>query len=116
MELSVKNAIELLAAFQAFLFAIYLLASKNTNPKSTIYIAIFLILLGINTVHYYFEYLIEPISTNLSIFVHISFFLMPASLYFYTKTSLISKDKLKWKDALHLLPFIIVNIVLIPTV
>ena len=80
MEITTKNAIELLAAFQAFLFAAYLLGSKDVKSKSTVYIAVFLILLGINTVHSYLDYFISPISTNLNIFILMSFFLMPLLL------------------------------------
>jgi len=116
MELSFKNAIELLAAFQAFLFAIYLLGSKSTKSKSTIYIAIFLILFGINTANYFVIYFIDPISTNFTILLNTTFYLMPASLYIYTKSNLDPWFKLTSKSLVHLTPFIIINIILIPLV
>lgn len=116
MEITFKSAIELLAAFQAFLFALYLLLSPVTKSKSSIYIAIFLILLGLNMAVNYLIYYLNPISPNLSIFLNTTFFLMPASLYLYNKSSLQPRFKLKVIDILHFLPFIIVNIVLIPSV
>jgi AraC-like DNA-binding protein len=116
MEITTKNAIELLAAFQAFLFAFYLLGSKETKSKSTIYIAVFLILLGINTGYAYFEFFIYPISANLYTFLLMTFFLMPASLYLYTKSSIEPNFKLATKSLIHLLPIVVVNLVLIPTI
>lgn len=116
MEIMLKNAIELLAAFQAFLFAIYLLGSKDTKSKSTVYIAVFLILLGLNTVHDFLDYFISPFSVNLYLFIHTSFFLMPASIYLYTKSSILPNFKLTTKSVVHLLPFILLNLILIPTV
>ena len=116
MEITAKNAIELLAAFQAFLFAFYLLGSKDIKSKSTIYIAVFLILLGINTAYAYLEFIIYPISANLYTFLLMSFFLMPASLYLYTKSSIEPHFKLTGKSLVHLVPFILINLVLIPTV
>ncbi len=116
MDLSLRHAIELLAAFQALLFAIYLLSSTNTRIKSTIYIAIFLILLGINTANYFVIYFIDPISTNLTILINTTFFLMPASLYLYTKLTLNPRYKLKHYGIIHLAPFILLNIILIPLV
>jgi AraC-like DNA-binding protein len=116
MEITTKNVIELLAAFQAFLFAFYLLGAKDTKSKSTIYIAVFLILLGINTAYAYLEFIIYPISANLYTFLLMSFFLMPASLYLYTKSSIEPHFKLTGKSLVHLVPFIVINLVLIPTV
>ncbi len=115
MEITIKNAIELLAAFQAFLFAFYVLGSKDVKLKSTVYIAVFLILLGLNTVHDFLEYFISPFSANLYMFILMSFFLMPASLYLYTKSSIQPNFKLTIKSVVHLLPFILINLILIPT-
>ncbi len=116
MEITFNNAIELLAAFQAFLFALYLLLSSATKSKSSMYIAIFLILLGLNMAINFIIYYLNPISANLTIFINTTFFLMPASLYIYTKSSLQPRFKLKPGDLIHIVPFIITNIVLIPSI
>ncbi len=111
MEITFKNAIELLASFQAFLFAAYLLFNSKTRSESNKYIAVFLILLGLNTAINYITYFIDPISSNFSIFLNTTFFLMPASLYLYTKSSLQPNFGLKTIDLIHLAPFIIINII-----
>jgi len=116
MEITLNNALELLATFQAFLFAVYLLTSKNTNSKSSKYIAIFLILLGLNTAINYIGHFLDPISANLSIFINTTFFLMPASLYLYTKSALKPRFNLLLTNLIHLAPFIIINIIVIPSV
>jgi len=116
MDLSLRHAIELLAAFQALLFAAYLLSSKTTRSKSTVYIAIFLILSGLNTANYFVTYFIEPISSNLSTFINTSFFLMPASLFLYTRSTLKPLYKLNITDLIHLAPLFILNLILIPYV
>ena len=116
MEITTKNAIELLAAFQAFLFAFYLLGSKDVKSKSTVYIAVFLILLGLNTAHAFLEFYLSPFSSNLYVFILMSFFLMPASLFLYTKSSIQPGFQFTAKSLVHLLPFVLVNLILIPTV
>ncbi len=114
MEITFTNAIELLAAFQACLFALYLLLSPATKSNSSKYIAVFLILLGFNMAINYIIYYLDPISPNISILTNTTFFLMPASLYLYTKSSLQPNFKLKYIDLIHLAPLIILNIILIP--
>lgn len=111
MEITLKNAIELLATFQAFLFAAYLLFNNKTHSVNNKYIAIFLVLLGLNTANNYLIHFLDPISGNLSIFLNTTFFLMPCSLYLYTKSSLQPKFRLKAFDLVHLAPFIIINII-----
>ena len=44
-----------------------------------------------------------------------SFYLMPASLYLYTKSSIQPNFKLTANSLLHLIPFILINLILIPT-
>src|SRR5210317_1494373 len=106
MEITISQAIALLAAFQAFFFAAYLLLSNIYNLKSSKYIALLLLFMGLNMSNEFINYIFDPISPNISVFINISFFLMPASLYFYTKSSLLPDFKLKIKDLVHLIPFV----------
>src|SRR5210317_2233480 len=101
MELSFVNAVELIAACIALLFAIYLLTSKTDKSKSNNFMALFLILLGLNLGQYYTEQLLDPISTNFYVFISLTLFLLPAALYFYTQFSLLPVYTFKWKHLLH---------------
>jgi len=114
MEINFQNAIELLTAFQAFLFAVYLLTSGKKKNISNILIALFLVILGLNVSHVYVDYFLEPAFPTLLILYKMTVFLMVPSLFLYIKSSISPDFKLEWFDAWHLLPFAVFNIILIP--
>jgi len=114
MEINFHNAIELLTSFQAFLFAGYLLSSRKKKNTSNIFIAFYLFALGLNVSHEYVDYYFEPSFPNLSIVFKMIVFLMAPALYLYTKTAIKAEFKLTRAEGWHLLPFFILNILLIP--
>jgi len=114
MEISFHNAIELLTAFQAFLFAGYLLSSRKKKNTSNVFIAFYLFALGLNVSHDYVDYYVTPTLPNLTIFLKMTVFLMAPALYLYTKTAINSDFKITWSETWHFLPFFVFNILLIP--
>jgi AraC-like DNA-binding protein len=116
MEVTLINIIELIAAFQSVLFVVFLLSSNKRKSKSNYFISIFLLLFAINLLQEFTLHFIEPISANLYSFINLTFFLLPASLFLYNKSVLISEFKLSKKSLLHIVPYLLVNIIVIPFV
>ena len=115
MEITFVNAIELLAAFQAFLFAAYLLTMKTGNKSSNFFIAFFLVLMGLNLAHNFIDYYLDSFS-NLYVFLQMTIYLAAPSLFLYIQSSIDPGFKIKWKTGLHLLPWIAFNLAIIPSV
>ena len=95
MEITFLNAIELLAAFQAFLFAAYLMTIKTGNKTSNYFIAFFLVLMGLNLAHNFIDYYLDPISPNLYVFIQMTIYLAAPSLFLYIQSSIDPGFKMK---------------------
>lgn len=113
MEITIKNAIELLAGFQAFLFAIYLVVKKDGQKTSNYFIAIFIALLALNVLDYFAKFILNPFSENIAVFLQTLIYLAAPALYFHIKTFLFPDCKLKLKDLLHALIFVVTFIIVI---
>jgi AraC-like DNA-binding protein len=105
MKLTFLNALELLAGFQAFLFAIYLIFKKEGKKLSNYFIAIFIMLLAYNVLDYFAKFIFQSFSENILALFQLTIYLAAPALYFHIKTSLFTNYKLKAKDSLHVLPF-----------
>ena len=68
MELTLLNAIELLAGFQAFLFALYLIFKKEGKKQSNYFIAIFIMLLAYNVLDFFADFIFNRWSENITTF------------------------------------------------
>jgi len=112
-DLTLLNAIELLAGFQAFLFAIYLLFKKESKSISNYFIAIFIMLLAYNVLDFFADFIFNRWSENISTFLQLLIYLAAPALYLHIKTSLFSDYKLKVKDFLHTVPFLFTLVVVI---
>lgn len=113
MEITLLNAIELLAGFQAFLFALYLLFKKEGKNLSNFFIALFLILLAYNVLDFFADMVFNRWSENISTFMQLFIYLAAPALYLHIKTSLFPNYRLKWKDMWHTLPFFLLLSVVI---
>ena len=106
MNITFLNAIELLAGFQAFLFAIYLIFNKEGKKLSNYFIAIFIMLLAFNILDYFADFIFNRWSENIKTFLQLLIYLAAPALYLHIKTSLFSDYKLKAKDSWHTLTFL----------
>jgi AraC-like DNA-binding protein len=113
MELSFLNVIELLAGFQAFLFAIYLIFKKEGKKLSNYFIAIFIMLLAYNVLDYFADLILQPFSENLTTFLQLLIYLAAPALYLHITTSLFSSYKITKRDLLHILPFLLLTSIVI---
>jgi len=107
MEITFLNAIELLAGFQAFLFAIYLIFNREGKKLSNYFIALFLMLLAYNILDYFADFIFNRWSENITTFLQLFIYLAAPALYLHIKTSLSPNYKLKTKDVWHTLPFFV---------
>ena len=109
MEITVLNAIELLAGFQAFLFALYLIFKKDGKRLSNYFIAIFMILLAYNVLDFFADIIFNRWSENITPFLQMFIYLAAPALYLHVKTSLFSNYKLQRSDLLHFIPYIVLT-------
>lgn len=116
MEITFHNAIELLAAFQAFLFALYLISANTGKRAGNYFISFFLVLMGLNLAHNYIEYYLDPLSVNAYVFVQMTIYLAAPALYLYIKSTIAPDFKISWKTALHLIPWVLFNLLIIKNV
>lgn len=116
MELTLNQIIALFIVFVTILFAIYLLSSRSKNYISNVFITIFLIFNAIDSAGSFISIFVYPRFPGLGLFISTgaSFLQVPA-LYLYILSTIYSDFKLKKKDLLHLLPFLIVLILFIPS-
>jgi len=113
MELSLLNAIELVAGFQAFLFALYLIFKKEGKKSSNYFIAIFMILLASNVLDFFADFIFSQWSENIMTFLQLLIYLAAPALFLHVKTSLFTNYKLKATDLWHtLLFFLLLGVVL----
>jgi AraC-like DNA-binding protein len=113
MEITFIHAIELLAGFQAFLFAIYLVVKKDGQKTSNYFIAVFIALLALNVLDYFAKLVLNLFNENIAVFAQMLIYLAAPALYFHVKTFLFPGSKLKVKDLMHTIVYIVSNIVVI---
>jgi AraC-like DNA-binding protein len=116
MEINFAHTIELLATFQSVMFAFYLLFSNKAKSSTNYFMAVFLIIFGINTANFYIDSWLQPLSENWYVFINTFFFLLPSCLFLYTKHSLFPVAKLTPESIIHVIPFLLYNAILIPVV
>jgi len=116
MELDLVNGIKLLAIFQAIFFSSILIFSKNRRKISNFFIIAFQLLLALNVSYDFFPKSVVDFLGNFYVFLGMTAFLIPPVVYLYIISSLDSTFKLKKKQVIHLVPFILLNIILIPYV
>lgn len=116
MTFTFYNIIEILTGFQAILFAVYLLFAPNKRKTSNTLIALFLLLLSINILYNFISAYTDQFSANLSVIIMMTAYLMAPCIYLYIKSSIDPSFQFSWKDSIHFLPFIVFNILIIPSV
>jgi AraC-like DNA-binding protein len=116
MELNLENGIKLLCVFQAFFFSFYLILSKDRRKVSNYTIIIFQLLLALNVGQTFLPEKIIDALGNFYVFIIMSAFLIPPAIFLYIQSSIDKSFNLSWKQSIHIVPFIVLNIVIIPYV
>jgi len=116
MELDINEIIVLFIVFVTVLFAVYLLSYKSKNYISNVLITIFLILNALDSSGGFLGIFVYRSFPGLGLFISTTAsFLQAPALYLYILSIIYSDFKLKKKDLLHLLPFLVVLILFIPS-
>ncbi len=113
MELSALNILSILIPFEALLFTFYILSLKVEHKISNVFIAVFIFETGLES---FMPFLYENVFINYPQFALILdtlFFLQLPLLYLYIKSTLFKDFELRRKDLLHLIPFLIVNLIVL---
>jgi len=116
MELDINEIIVLFIVFVTVLFTAFLISSKSKNYISNVLITIFLILNALDSSGSFLSIFVYPSFPGLGLFISsTASFLQAPVLYLYILSIIYSDFKLKRKDLLHLLPFLVVLILFIPS-
>ena len=114
MEFNIDNIISLLTTFQAFLFAVYLLSNNPNRNASNYFMSVFLIAYGIDFAAFYSAHYLYPLAPNLAMILSMTLYLSFPAMYLYIKSSLYTDYRFQYKELLHLIPFLTVNLVFVP--
>lgn len=116
MSLDISNVLKLLTTFLAVFFSFYLFTTNSKRKISNVFIAIFLLLLGINLSGDFIGKYLDTISVNFSVFLTMTVYFAAPSFYLYIKSSMDPEYRIAWKDTFHLLPFILFNLFIFKSV
>ncbi|WP_422859060.1 helix-turn-helix domain-containing protein [Flagellimonas sp. S174] len=112
-EESFISAIVGITTFISLFLAFFLVTVKTKNRLSNRLFAFFLVLIVIDLSSFLFGSQSESVS-NLGLLRNLAVFLQPPTLYLYILSACFVDFKLQPKHALHLVPFILVNLVFFP--
>lgn len=114
-QLDLLQGIARISVFVSLLMAFFLLTVKTENKLANRLFALFFIFSAID-LSGFFMYLYTEDHRNLEIFRATFCLLGMPSFYLYVLSVCYSDFKLKWKHLIHLLTFVIVNLIFIPRI
>jgi AraC-like DNA-binding protein len=114
MEFILINILPIVIDFIALLFIIFLLSAKTERKLSNILLALYLLFFAIDTSANYVSILIYPISPVAGMLISTLVFLTAPLFYLFIKSSIYRDFKIRKITWLHILPYLVVNIALIP--
>ena len=114
MELGLNEIISLLIVFVSLLLATFLFSTRSANNKSNLLLALFLIIGAQDADTVIIRTFINPSHPALSVFISMTVLFQVPLLYLYILSVIYSDFKLKWKFLVHAIPFIVINLMLIP--
>jgi AraC-like DNA-binding protein len=114
MEMSFMNIVTIVAGFVAFLFMIFLLSIKTERPLANYLLAFYLLVFILDTLSQFNTYYLYPISPMAGMLVSLAVFLMMPAMFLFVKSSIYRDFRLSWGSLIHLLPYVLITITLIP--
>lgn len=114
MELDLIEIISLLTVFTSLILAAFLISMKSVNYKSNLLLALFLLVNAQDSDSIFLSHFIYPTVPWLGMLINSTVLLKIPLFYLYILSVIYSDFKLNWKHVLHAIPFLIVNIILIP--
>ncbi|MEM9361142.1 MAG: helix-turn-helix domain-containing protein [Bacteroidota bacterium] len=107
------SAIVVISTFISLFLAFFLVTVKTKNRLSNRLFAFFLLLIVVDLSSFLFGYQSDSVS-NLGLLRNLAVFLQLPTLYLYILSACFSDFKLQSRHALHIIPFIMVNLVFTP--
>lgn len=114
MELTFLDIISIILVFVSFLFAIFLFTLKTEKRTSNILLGLFLIFNAQDAGSQFVGYYIYNLYPGLGMLISSSIYFIMPLLYLYILSVIYSDFKLSAKHLLHLIPFVVINIIFIP--
>jgi len=114
-QLDLLQGIARISVFVSLLMAFFLLTVKTENKLANRLFALFFIFSAID-LSGFFMYMYTDNHRNIEIFRSTFCLLGMPSFYLYVLAVCYSDFRLKWKHTIHLLPFIVVNVLFIPRI
>ncbi|WP_420574340.1 helix-turn-helix domain-containing protein [Kordia sp.] len=105
--------IVVISIFISLFLAVFLVTASSTNKLSNRLFALFLIYTSIDVSGFLYESNAGEMS-NLAMFRNLVIFLQLPTLYLYVLAASYKNFSLKWKHIIHILPFVLVNLVFVP--
>lgn len=112
-KLSFLNGVAWIAVFVSLLLAFFLLTVKTENKLANRLFAVFFILTAVDLSGFFVYDFIDG-QVNLEVFRWTTCLIEMPLFYLYVLAVCYSDFRLKWKHLVHLIPFIIVNLVFVP--
>ncbi|MEN2400112.1 helix-turn-helix domain-containing protein [Flavobacterium sp. MC2016-06] len=106
--------VTVISLFVSLFLAFFLFTVKTKNKISNSLFAVYLIITAIDTCEPLFSLFVSNTPSNLGMLRNTSAFLQIPAFYLYIVSVCYSDFKLKAKHLLHLLPFLVVNVILLP--
>lgn len=114
MEMNILNIAYIVAGFIAVIFIMFLLTIKTERSLPNYMLAAYLLLFALDTLNQFFTYYLYPISPIAGMLISLSVYMMVPALYLFVKSSIFRDFRLTPESLFHLLPYILINILLIP--
>lgn len=114
MELSLIEIISLLIVFVSLLLATFLFTMKAGNYKSNLLLALFLVVSAQDSDSIFIAQFVYPSYPAAGLFINSTLMLKLPLFYLYILSVIYFDFKLNWRHLLHAVPFLLINIILIP--
>ncbi|MCB9196514.1 MAG: AraC family transcriptional regulator [Flavobacteriales bacterium] len=113
MNLDFLDLLSVLVIFASTLLAIFLLSANSEIKRSNFVLASFLLINAVDEGSQFISFMFETFP-GFQMFIRTFIFLKMPLLFVYIHSILYSDFAFKWKQVIHLLPWIIVNIIFVP--
>jgi AraC-like DNA-binding protein len=110
----ILDNINILIVFTSLLLTIFLLTVKAVNKISNVLLSLFLITNALDGGSQFVGYIFSESLPEIGLLIRSLVFLKMPLLYLYILSIIFSNFSIKRKHLLHLIPFIMINIILIP--
>lgn len=114
MEMNLINIVSIVAAFVSFLFVVFLFSIKTERSLPNYLLALYLFVFILDTLGQFNTVYLYPISPIAGMLISLLVFFAVPALYLFVKSSIYRDFRLSAISLVHLLPYAMVTLILIP--